>query len=98
MRLVFTAAAEDDLEGIGDHIAMDSPERALSFVHEIAAHAMRLLNMPKAHPLIPRYEATGIRRCVHGRYLIFYRVDADAVVILRILHGAMDYEPLLFPE
>jgi plasmid stabilization system protein ParE len=30
--------------------------------------------------------------------LIFYRVGADAIEVAYILHGARDYEPLLFPE
>jgi plasmid stabilization system protein ParE len=29
-------------------------------------------------------------------YLIFYRVEAGAVFIVRILHGAQDYEAVLF--
>jgi toxin ParE1/3/4 len=47
---------------------------------------------------VPRYEHWGIRRCVHGNYLIFYRVRADAVDIVHVLHGAMDYESMLFPD
>lgn len=44
------------------------------------------------------HESTGIRRRVHGSYLIFYRIGGDAVEILRILHGATEYERALFPE
>ena len=47
---------------------------------------------------MPRYEHWGIRRCVHGNYLIFYRVREDAVDIVHVLHGAMDYESMLFPD
>jgi ParE toxin of type II toxin-antitoxin system, parDE len=36
------------------------------------------------YPLVPRYEHWGMRRCVHGDYLIFYRVRSDAVEIVRI--------------
>ncbi|MEF3365520.1 type II toxin-antitoxin system RelE/ParE family toxin [Methylocystis sp. 9N] len=39
-----------------------------------------------------------MRRRVHGDYLIFYRIQPSAVEILHVLHGAMDYERLLFPE
>jgi toxin ParE1/3/4 len=46
---------------------------------------------------VPRYEALGVRRRGHGRYLIFYRVDPNAVVIVHVLHGAQDYEEILFP-
>lgn len=34
---------------------------------------------------------------VHGRYLIFYRVDPGSVVVLHILASEMDRERLLFP-
>ena len=54
--------------------------------------------MPSAFPLVPRYEHRGIRLRVSGNYLIFYRVEVDRVVIVRILHGARDYEAVLFPE
>jgi toxin ParE1/3/4 len=37
----------------------------------------------------------GLRRRVSGNYVIIYRVNTDVVEILRIFHGAMDYENLL---
>ena len=54
--------------------------------------------MPEALPLVPLYETTGIRRRVYGNYLIFYRVGPKTIDVIHILHGAMDYERLLFPE
>jgi len=39
----------------------------------------------------------AVRRRPHGNYLIFYRVGAEQVEILHVLHGARDYEPILFP-
>ncbi|WP_347968191.1 type II toxin-antitoxin system RelE/ParE family toxin [Mesorhizobium sp. CC13] len=41
-----------------------------------------------------RLAGNDIRRRVHRDYLIFYRVNAERIEILRILHGAMDYERL----
>lgn len=98
MILVLTAEAEADLERIGDHIARDNPRRALSFLQELRERTERLLDTPRAYPLVPRYEHVGVRRCVHGNYLIFYRIGPDAIEVLHVLNGAMDYEPLLFPE
>lgn len=94
--MIFTAEAEADLERIGDHIASDSPQRAASFVRELREHAARIGAAPESYPLVPRFEAAGIRRCVHGNYLIFFRTGRDVVEIIHVLHGAMDYEPLLF--
>jgi len=54
--------------------------------------------MSERFPLVPRFEHAGIRRRVHGNYLIFYRIGVETVDVIHVLHGAMDYEPLLFPE
>jgi plasmid stabilization system protein ParE len=45
---------------------------------------------------VPRYEHTNLRRRPYGNYLIFYCVQVDYVEVLHILHGARDYEALLF--
>lgn len=92
MIVEFTAAAEADLEGIGDYIARDNP------VRELARACFDLADMPEVWPLVPRYEHHGIRRRVHGRYLIFYRRVGDRITILHVLNGAMDVEAILFPN
>lgn len=98
MNVVLAATAEADLEAIGDYIARDNPARAISFVRELREACLRLSEAPRAFPLVPRHESTGVRRRVHGNYLIFYRLGAHCVEIIHVLHGAMDYEPLLFPQ
>ena len=98
MKVAFTDAAEIDLETIGDYIALSNPFRAVSFVRELRTRCFDLSDMPHAFALLPQFESTGIRRRVHGSYLIFYRIGGDAVEILRILHSATEYERTLFPE
>jgi len=96
MKLEFTVSAALDLESISDWIAQDNPKRALSFVQELKLACIGLVDFPLSQPLVPRYEARGIRRKVHGGYLIFYTVNADVVTIVHILNGAQDYEAVLF--
>jgi plasmid stabilization system protein ParE len=98
MIVVITDEAEADLEHIGDVIAEDNPRRSASFVRELVQRCERLTHMPRRFALLPGYEHTGIRRLVHGEYLVFYRIEAKSVYVLRILNSAMDYERLLFPE
>lgn len=98
MRVVLTAEALGDLEAIGDYIARDNPARARSFVGELLGKARAIADLPKGFPLVPRYADLGIRRRIYGHYMIFYRVEAARIVILHILHGAQDYEALLFPD
>lgn len=97
MIVTFTAEAEQDLEAIGDYIARDNPARALSFIQDLRGKCLGLADMPGRFPLVPRYEAAGVRRRGHRNYRIFYRVDPDQVVIVHILHGAQDHEAILFP-
>jgi plasmid stabilization system protein ParE len=98
MIVVLSREAERDLETIGDYIARDNPARALSFVQELLARCGTLAVTPDAFPLVPRYERHGVRRLVHGRYLIFYRVADGQVQVLHILNGAQDVEAILFPD
>jgi plasmid stabilization system protein ParE len=92
-----SAEAEQDLESIGDYIARDDVGRAASFTSELRFKCLDLAEMPERFPLIARYERHGIRRRVHGNYLIFYRIEPDCIVVIHILHGATDYATLLFP-
>ncbi|HEY1426926.1 MAG TPA: type II toxin-antitoxin system RelE/ParE family toxin, partial [Caulobacteraceae bacterium] len=86
-----------DLREIGDWIAKDSPRRALTFVAELRDHAMRIGNAPEA---LPRRDdlAEGLRMAVHRPYLIFFRIETDAVRIERVLHGARDLRVLFGQE
>jgi toxin ParE1/3/4 len=97
MIVVISDAAEAELEAIGDWIAEANPTRARSFVMELCRRCEALSDLPRGLPLVPRYEHLGIRRRPYGDYLIFYRVLNDTVEILHVLHGARDYEPILFP-
>jgi plasmid stabilization system protein ParE len=98
MRVYFSDAAEADLDDIGDWIAEDNPLRAAAFTQRLRERCAKLGNMPQAYPLVPRHEASRIRRCPFRDYLIFYRVRTEAVEVLHILHGARDIDALLFPS
>ena len=98
MRVILTEAAYADLLHIGQTIKQDSPIRAASFVAELYDRCQCLGMMPRAFPLLPDWEERGIRRRPHGDYLIFYRIADDVVEVLHVLHGARDYEAILFPD
>lgn len=98
MKVVITDQAEADLIEIGEFIRPHNPKRAITFVDELLDRCDTLADMPNAFPLIPRYESHGIRRCVHRDYLIFYRINKNLIEVIHILHGARDYEALLFPN
>jgi toxin ParE1/3/4 len=98
VKVRFSAAAANDLEAISDAIARDNPSRAVTFVEEIEIRCRDLAATPKAYPLLPDHQRLEIRKRVFGRYLIFYRISDRSIDIVRVLHGAMDYDSILFPE
>jgi toxin ParE1/3/4 len=98
MILEFSREAERDLEQIADYIAEQNPRRAVSFLRELRSSCEGLVENPNGFAVVPRYEHYGIRRRVHGNYLIFYRVVRAKVIIIHILHGATDYGTILFGE
>lgn len=95
MKVVLTAQARHDLLEIADYIAKDNPTRALSFVRELREAALQRGQLHALYPVIQRYEGQRLRRRIQGNYLIFFRIDLREVVIVRVLHGAMDLETLL---
>lgn len=94
MKVEFTRLAEQDLEDIGDRIALRNPPRAVTYVEEIRRKALNLADFPNSGTLRPAW-GEGVRMDVHGRYLIIYRVRTDAVQVLRVVHGARDLDALL---
>ncbi len=86
--------AEADLVDIWIHIAADSPSAAERVILRIEAAENRLAEFPEMAP--PRDDLRpSVRAWAVGDYLILYRIEPDAVVIVRILHGARDLGDLL---
>ena len=94
-RVVLTRAAADDLDEAFAYIAVRHRTAALALLDEIQSAVLRLGEFPDiGAPLSPdEYELLepGIRFVVAEPYAVFYRVSADAVTVLRILHVRRDF-------
>jgi plasmid stabilization system protein ParE len=97
-RVVIAEAAWSDMFEIGRRIKPHNPLRAGSFIDELYQRCNSLGDFPESYVLIADPKSRAIRRVVHGDYLIFFRIVAATVEVLHVLHGARDYEHLLFPE
>jgi toxin ParE1/3/4 len=91
VRTILLPGAIADLESIGDYIARDNPRRAASYVAELRRQCVKIAGNPAGYRLRPEV-ADGIRSCAYGNYVIFFTVDTDALLIVRILHGGMDID------
>ncbi|EQB00440.1 hypothetical protein L288_18355 [Sphingobium quisquiliarum P25] len=95
MKVSLTPGSRHDLRAIGRHIAKDNPARAMTFVTELEDAARRLGEMPRAFPLVPRYEHYGIRRRSYHGYGILYAVRSDRIIIYRFLGPGQDHDRAL---
>jgi len=95
--VIFLQAALDDLEQIVVYIAQDNITAAHRLQERILEKASLLADFPMMGMLVPdeKIGKRGFRMIRHGNYLVFYKVYAETVVILRVLHGARDYGSLL---
>ena len=96
MRVVISQSARLDLREIAHDIAQDNKDRAVSFVRELRQKVSELGEPPNAFPIVRHIKQRDVRRRTHRGCLIFYQVRTDRVVVLRVLHGARDYENVAF--
>lgn len=87
MRLMWSAFALADRDGIFTHIEADSPLAAVAVDEHIAQATLRLIEFPESgRP----GRVPGTRELVIPRtpYVAAYALIPDGVRILRVLHGA----------
>jgi toxin ParE1/3/4 len=86
-----TRLAQKDLEQIYYYIAADSIKNASNFILELEKKIYSLETLPERHPLIAENEffATDYRHLIYKKYRVIYRISEKAVLILRVIHGAM---------
>lgn len=98
-KLRYAPEAANDLEEIRDYIAQElmNPDAAEHTLEEIAKRLRLLCQQPLLGKRLTY--GTGIetdeRFLVCGRYLAFYHVFQDAVLVDRILYNKRNYQALL---
>jgi plasmid stabilization system protein ParE len=97
-RVIISDMARWEIVAIGRHIKAHNPARSQSFVAELLQRCQSLRDFPQSHALIDDPKSRGIRRLVHGQYLIFFRMEGQAVYVIHVMNAARDYERLLFPD
>lgn len=92
--LDISPTAEGDLDIIFEWIARDDPDAAARHVRGLVAATWRLAEYPESGPARPDV-GEGARSLTVGRYLVLYRIGAEAVEVVRFVHGSQDVRGLL---
>ncbi|MDO5346464.1 MAG: type II toxin-antitoxin system RelE/ParE family toxin [Lachnospiraceae bacterium] len=99
-KIEITNLAEQDLEDAGDYIAfkLQNPSAAVNTVQGIRRQINKLQNFPKRNDLDedPLLAELGVRKDYYKNYKIYYIVEGNVVVIIRILHMLVDSRTWLY--
>jgi len=96
MRVRLTQKARSDLIAISDHLTEQGSANADTVLRRIAGRYQQLSVFPNRGAARPDLLA-GVRLLVVERWLVFYLVKPDAVLVLRIVDGAQDLTRLVLP-
>jgi toxin ParE1/3/4 len=93
VRVEWLPEAERNFATQIEWIAQRDPWAAINMGDAIQAAVARLADYPA---MAPRGRVAGTRELVVVRtpYLVVYRIEAPAVVVLRVLHGAQRWPVL----
>jgi len=95
LEVALQAQAIADLEALYDHIAQDSPDRAIAFIRRIRERCERLSEMPRAGRTRDDLRI-GLRLVAfERRVVIAYALREDRLDILRVLYRGRDVDALL---
>src|SRR3990170_429741 len=94
----WSETSENDLKGIVDYIAGDSPSRAYDVFRDIKAKASTLHSFPDRGRIVPELQDQGItqyRELIVAPWRIIYRISGEAVYVLSVLDSRQNVEDIL---
>jgi len=94
-RLIWSPQARDDLYEIHQHIARDSLHYADRYLDRIVDAVERVEQFPRTGRIVPERRRDDIREIVVRSHRVIYRISADEIEIVTVLHGARRLSDIL---
>ncbi|MGD9357963.1 MAG: type II toxin-antitoxin system RelE/ParE family toxin [Desulfobacterales bacterium] len=88
MRVHWTQNAVEHLVNIYEYIALNSPTYARQMVDRITRRSKQITDQPLSGRKVPEYQSEDIRQLIEKPYRIIYRIKADQIDVLAVIHGA----------
>ena len=99
MKIIYSEYVATDIEEIYEYIAANDENAAYKMIERIEHVILSLSDFPQLGSIskIKELHAKSIRMIPVEKYLVFYKINKqnDELQILRIIHGARDYEKLI---
>lgn len=92
--LRWTEHAVAQLASIAEYVSISSPVYAEHLVDRIARRLDQAREFPESGRVVPEFARAEIRELIDWPYRLVYRVHADAVEVLSVLHGRQELREL----
>ena len=86
-QVVWSPRALEDVDTIAEFISRDSPAYAGAVVGKIIETTRNLENFPLSGRVVPEFVDHTLREKLAYSYRIIYRVEAEQVTIVTVVHG-----------
>lgn len=86
--LTWTTSALLDLKAIADYLLIDAPQYALPVIDELLAIETSILDFPEIGRVLPGQDDPAVRERFVHRYRVIYRIDAQQISIVAVVHGS----------
>ena len=97
-KIEWAEVAENDLKGIVEYIAQDSPANALKILKKIKQKASSLYTLPERGRIVPELQDQDIliyRELIISPWRIIYRISEIKVYVLSVLDARQNVEDIL---
>jgi plasmid stabilization system protein ParE len=97
-KIEWAGVAENDLKGIIEYIAEDSPANVLKLLKKIKQKASSLYTLPERGCIVPELQDQGIliyRELIIASWRIIYRISEMKVYVLSVLDARQNVEDIL---
>ena len=88
MKVIWTEFAVEDLRSIHLYISQDSKVYADRFIDKIISRVGQLQAHPKSGRVVPEFNVDTLRELIEGNYRIIYKINSDAIGVVRVHHSA----------
>jgi plasmid stabilization system protein ParE len=86
VRVVWTKAADSNLQAIYDYIAQTSADYARRTVERITDRSRQISAFPMAGRTVPEFQVGQLREVFENPYRIIYRIRPDRVDVVAVVH------------
>lgn len=92
--VIYAPEAENDISGIVEVIACDSPNAARNWITKLRSTCDTLATLPNVGEMRNEFGVPGCKSFSFGNYVLFFRAVEGGIEVARVIHGSRDLQSM----